>query len=240
VIVEQGYSRPGLLPRATEHIPGRARYWLARAAISLSKRSRAETFCFDGKEYAYSFDPYNLAWRNERTVEIPIVSALLRESGGDVLEVGNVLSHYLDVRHDVVDRYEVAPSVVNVDVTSFEPGKQYQLILSVSTLEHIGWDESPRDPRKVITAVAHLRSLLAPGGRLVATVPVGLNGELDGMISRGEIPFTGLKALRRVSRHNEWVEVDVASVWGTDYRSKGYRADAIVVCRLDASEEEPA
>jgi len=51
-----------------------------------------------------------------------------------------VLSHYFAVKHDIVDKYEIAPSVVNEDLVNFKPGKKYDLIVSISTLEHVGWD----------------------------------------------------------------------------------------------------
>ena len=236
--VEEGYSRPGWLPRATELVPCRLKDALARAAISFSRKRRPETFGFGGREYRYFFHPYNLAWRNERTVEIPIVSAMLRECSGETLEVGNVLSHYLETHHDVLDRYEVSPGVTNQDVTDFDPGKEYELIISVSTLEHIGWDECPRNPDKAARAISHLKSLLAPTGTLIATIPVGLNPELDREIKRGEIRFTELRALRRVSHRNEWEEIDWAAAWGFGYCNRAYRASAVVVCYSDRSVDE--
>lgn len=238
--MQEDYTRPGWLPRATGYIPAPVRDVLARAAISIARRSRAETFCFDGRTYPYLFHPYNLAWKNERTVEVPVVSALLAEYPGEVLEVGNVLSHYIEADHDIVDKYEVAPRVVNQDVTTFDPGKLYDLIISVSTVEHIGASERPRDPRKAADAVAHLRSLLAPGGRLLVTIPVGLNEDLDAVIMRRETPFTELKAMRRVSHRNEWEEIDSGSAWRSGYCSKGYRANAVVFCYCDRAAEEPA
>lgn len=238
--MEEDYTRPGWLPRATGYIPAPVKDVLARVAIAIARRSRAEMFRFDGRTYSYFFHPYNLAWKNERTVEIPIVSAMLSEYHGEVLEVGNVLSHYIEVDHDIVDKYEVAPGVVNQDITIFNPGKLYDLIISVSTVEHIGVSERPRNPGKAADAVAHLGSLLAPGGRLVVTIPVGLNEELDGMILRQETPFTELKAMRRVSHRNEWEEIDSGCAWSSGYCGKGYRANAVVICYCDRSVEELA
>jgi hypothetical protein len=59
----------------------------------------------------------------------------------NILEIGNVLSHYFPVNHDIVDKYEKADGVINQDVVHFYSPKKYDLIVSVSTLEHVGWDE---------------------------------------------------------------------------------------------------
>lgn len=82
-----------------------------------------------------------------------------------MLEVGDVLSHYFPIHHDVVDKYQVAPGVINQDIAEFIPPERYDLILSISTPEDVGWDETPREPDKLLRAIEHLRNrCLAPGG----------------------------------------------------------------------------
>ena len=78
-----------------------------------------------------------------------------------MLEVGNVLSHYQRVCHDIVDKYEAREGVINEDVVSFDPGRRYALIVSISTLEHVGWDENPRETDKVSRALDNLERLRA-------------------------------------------------------------------------------
>ena len=75
---------------------------------------------------------------------------LEHHSSGKVLEVGNVLSWYGPVHHDVLDKYEVTSGVINQDVVDFVPRHQYNVIVAISTIEHVGWDETPRDPTKVL------------------------------------------------------------------------------------------
>ena len=66
-----------------------------------------KAFSMNGQEYPYFVHPYNRTWANERAVEIPVVRSFLEESQGKrVLEVGNVLSHYGPVTHQVLDKYE--------------------------------------------------------------------------------------------------------------------------------------
>jgi SAM-dependent methyltransferase len=173
-------------------------------------RSR-KVFVFQGKRYSYFHRFYNATWINERAVEIPIVWEMVaecRQRGRRILEVGNVLSHYFLVDHDVVDKYEKASRVINEDIVSFHPDRRYDLIVCVSTLEHVGWDEAPRDPTKIPAVLRNLEGLLAPGGRLVATFPVGYNSDLDELINSGKVRFTSQKYLKRISSANEWREAE--------------------------------
>lgn len=176
---------------------------------------RARAFTVAGQAYPYFTDTYNLTWLNERSVEIPLVRGVLaRHSGARVLEVGHVMGHYTPgQRHDVVDKYESAdyPALFREDALGFRGHAPYDLILSVSTLEHVGWDEAPRDPAKVGRTIQHLQTLLAPGGRFFFTAPVGYNPGLDAFL---DVPahFVQRRCLQRVSIRNEWREVEWADI----------------------------
>lgn len=165
-------------------------------------------FVLNGRTYPYFWHLYNRTIMSERCVEIPVVwDHVLAGQSGRVLEIGNVLSHYFPCRHDVVDKYEVAPGVHNVDVVDWRPLSPYDLIVSISTLEHVGWDESPRDPRKILRALRHLQgTCLAEGGTLVMTFPFGYNPLLDEICRRREIPFTDVYCMKRTSLFNGWGE----------------------------------
>jgi SAM-dependent methyltransferase len=159
------------------------------------------TFSFNAKRYRYFYDRQGLTHLHERAVEIPIAQDLVAEYGGKkILEIGNVLSKYTDFAHTVVDKYENAPGVINEDVVSFDSVQRFDLIVSVSTLEHVGWDETPRSPGKVLTAVENLRRLLAPGGLLLLTVPIGYNTELDNLLKGGRIEFSEQWCLGRFAK----------------------------------------
>lgn len=210
--------------------------WTARWASGLrTAGTPGPTFVHDGREHALLRHRYHYTWLNERGVEVPL--ALAAFEGHDpqrVLEVGNVLTHYRSAaqRHLVVDKYESAPGVLNADVVDVDPGRPLDLVLSVSTLEHVGFDEPEPDPDKPRRAVAHLASLLAPGGRLWATIPVGYNRGLDARLRAGEVGFTRLTALRRTSADNRWTQVDVDEVWDAGYDRLLATAHGIVVAEL--------
>ncbi len=185
------------------------RYWRTMK-MTLTRSVRAKTFQFDGREYEYLYHPYNRTWKNERGVEIPIFrELLLKYAGKRVLEVGNVLSHYFPIRHEVIDKYEVSSGVINQDIVEFVPQDKYDLIISISTLEHVGWDEQPQKPGKLLQAIDHLRATcLAPSGRLVASLPIGYNRYFDYLQKNGKSPFTTQHFLKRISKQNYWVESD--------------------------------
>ncbi len=86
-----------------------------------TKVKSRKSFTFQGKTYPNFYHRYNIPWKNERTVEIPIVRDIIKDIEEDrILEVGNVLSHYFYVEHDVVDKYEKAEGVINEDVVNFK------------------------------------------------------------------------------------------------------------------------
>jgi len=199
-------------------------YWLVRLT------SIPSTFTFCGKPYRHFRHRYNATWRNERAVEIPIARGFLADVPPEkVLEIGNVLSHYGPVSHQVVDKYEKSEGVRNEDVCDFRSGKKYQLIVSISTLEHVGWDEEPKDESKVLRAFENLQSLLAPGGKLIVTIPLGYNPPLDRMIKEGRISFAERIYLKRTSRCHRWSEVSADQVRSPHYDRAAYAAHELLV-----------
>ena len=171
--------------------------------------ARDRTFEFNGGTYSYFWHTYNATWENSRCVEIPIVWRIVESHiGREILEVGDVLSHYFDVSHDIVDKYARGDGLIREDVVDFTPAKRYDLIVSISTLEHVGWDEEPQEPMKPLRAIEHLKTLLARGAKLVVTLPVGQNPHLDRALREGTVAFTESYSLLRTARGNTWAEAD--------------------------------
>lgn len=188
-----------------------------------------QTFRLQNRKYRYFYNLYNITWKNERAVEIPVVwDAVGANSQGRILEVGNVLSWYFPVTHDVLDKYEIAEGVINEDIVDFNPPQKYDLIVSISTIEHIGWDERPREPAKVLRAVEHLKSLLTPGGQLLITAPLGYNQALDKYLQNGSFGFSRCCFLKREAKKTIWGEVDEQDAYAAT-SSKPYRATEVVL-----------
>lgn len=191
---------------------------------------QSRTFQFGEARLKYLDHSFNWTWTNERCVEVPIGIYFVRQfAGRKILEVGNVLGHYGIVGHTVVDKYEQAPGVENQDVLEIEPERQFDLIISLSTLEHVGFDELPADPQKPIRAVGHLIECLAPGGLFVASMPLGYNPHLDAGLLNGGFPFTGIHFLSRTTRANDWEEVRPDQVIGAEYNHPYPAANALAV-----------
>lgn len=136
-----------------------------------------DTFEWWGVTLPLFTHPYNSTAQNERAVEVACVLCWLTRCHGEGLEVGNVLQHYGPVCHRIIDRYEKAAGVEPLDV--FDVTGRYDWVLSVSTLEHVRWDEPEKDPDGAVRALQHLRSLLRPAGRMIVTVPLGHHLWLD-------------------------------------------------------------
>lgn len=164
-------------------------------------------FSFNKKKFKYLSHPYNTTWKHERAIEIPLAKHYLDKfKASETLEVGNVLQNYFPTKHIVVDNYEIAPRVINKDIVDYYPKRNFKLIISVSTLEHVGVD-GIKEEGKAIRAIEHLANLLAPGGMLVFTIPLGYNKLLDQAILSGKLKLNKASYFRKVSPHNQWIQV---------------------------------
>jgi SAM-dependent methyltransferase len=239
-----GYNPQAVGPRTRREMRERGRLpviadyarWGAGLVAGLPwtvRGSRGE-FEFGGERYPYVFCPYKWSWLTERTVEVPIAQAIVDASAGKrILEVGNVLSHYGPQSHVIVDKYEQTPGVLNLDVMDLEDLGQFDLIVAISTVEHVGWDEEPRDPDKAPEAVRRLVAQLAPAGRLLLTVPIGYHPGLDAALRSGELTAARSSALRRYGRGPRWQEVPADDVWGTPYDFLLYSARAVLIAEIE-------
>jgi SAM-dependent methyltransferase len=173
------------------------------------KLRSSEGFEFHGNTYRYLFHPYVTTWRNERATVIPITWDIVkknRDQGKRILEVGNVLSYYFKVDHDILDKYDIMDGVINEDVVDFNPLKRYDVIVSLFTLSSVGSYED-KDPNKVLRAINNLNRLLAPGGRIVAVLELGYNPEMDELLKSGKLRFDKHYYLKKLSGYR-WKEVD--------------------------------
>lgn len=133
---------------------------------------------YQGVELRPKFDRHNCTWAGERCIELAIARYYGKQyKAADILEVGNVTAHYYDTDHLIVDKYERGVMVLNEDICTFNPPHKYTLIISISTFEHIGFDDDSGST--VLDAVDQCYRLLAPNGKLVITLPIGYNPAAD-------------------------------------------------------------
>lgn len=142
-------------------------------------------FTYNGVDLEGFDHPYNNTILNERAIELAIAQHWFDGVKGKVgLEVGNVLSHYgIGPERRIVDLNEKAVGVENIDV--FDITGKFDWIISLSTLEHVGWDAAPRDPEAAQLALNHLRSLLKAKGQMLITIPAGYHPTFDAYLKTG-------------------------------------------------------
>jgi hypothetical protein len=192
------------------------------------------SFTLGGQSYPYFYHPYNSTWMSERGVELSVVLRFL-DGRKDFLEIGNVLNHYVKIAHDVVDKYEPAPGVIECDVVDYSPPRRYETIVAISTIEHVGWDPPEvKDPEKPLRAVAHLKTLLEPrAGRLFVSMPTGQNPNVDRFLESNAFGFDEIRCMRRhacIGWEEVPLEVAVRIPWGITWQSPRRYANALAFC----------
>ena len=203
------------------------------APLIIPRLAKAE-FTFEGKSLPLFYHRYNMTWATERAVEVPVAGEFLRRfAGKSVLEVGNVTPHYLDTGHTILDKFESGPGIINEDIADFAPSERFDLILSVSTFEHIGFDdEADGDSgKKISQAIATCRGLLAVGGQLVLTLPLGYNPALDRMIADGQLGSDRATFLKRTGRL-AWQTVDAEAALASEYGRPFPYANAVMIAQF--------
>lgn len=183
-------------------------------------------FTLDNKTYNYYISKGN-AVVDERSVELPIAWNFI-EPGRDLLEIGNVLNIHLDkgYTHIVVDKYEQGLGIVNQDIVDYNPKKKFDMIISLSTIEHIGFDEEIKDPKKVKAAMDKILSLLKPDGKLLITMPMGYNPAVDKYVKTTKLRRSFMV---KSSMFNDWQQSTEEEARLRPYNSKFKRDNAIVI-----------
>jgi SAM-dependent methyltransferase len=139
---------------------------------------------------------------DERVIEFPWLAA--HRLGGRVLDAGSTLNHFhvlsrLRLRMDDLHIVTLAPeghafpelnvSYLFADLRALPIADgHYDRVLSISTLEHVGMDNSyygtsggsaPDPQHELLKAVRELRRVLRPGGDCYITVPAGSGERFD-------------------------------------------------------------
>ena len=199
----------------------------------------ARSIEYRGASHPLVYARHNVTWANERCVELALARALMAGVPPErLLEVGHVTPHYFQGGHLVVDKYE--PGSLQVDIVDFTPTERFDLILSISTFEHIAFDEPGTSPApeavaaKVGAALNRCRNLLAPGGLLAITVPLGYNPALDAMIADGELGWDRATWFKRFPRRR-WLQVPRSEAVRCRYGSPYPFANAILLAEWDAA-----
>lgn len=175
-----------------------------------------KSFIFKGKSYQYFNHKYNNTWTNDRAVEIPLSFEAIK-THKKILEVGNVLSHYKKFKHDTVDLYEKAKGVINEDIRTFKTDKKYDLIISISTFEHIDETEGYGE-KGILDAFENIRNLLTPNGTFFITFPIGSHKDLDSLFRNNKLGLKESYCMKRdlfddyKFENNIWEQCEISDI----------------------------
>jgi hypothetical protein len=174
-------------------------------------------FVWNGRSFPYYRQGgHNDPRGNERTVELPLAfDRLASFAGKRILEVGAVTCYYYGSDHRIVDPYDGHPAAEAVDL--FDVRGVYDLVLAISTIEHVGlpeYGETRCDIDLALHAVDHLMGLVAPGGECFYTFPRGHHWVLD-LASFDEVLPGQISHLRRANAANDWIEETDREVIGS-------------------------
>jgi SAM-dependent methyltransferase len=199
----------------------------------------------------------------ERTVEIPW--ALARYRGEQrVLDVGSAwteeeeylkglaalgAAHLVGIDAALPPRGQLPFELVQADVRQLPfAGSSFELVFCISTLEHIGFDNSvyglsaERDPAGMAKALRELRRVLTVDGRLLVTVPCGELEDHGWFLQQppdywlalfGGAGFdTSARDVYELSRRGRWRRRRWFRAKGVRYGARGPAASAVLCAEL--------
>lgn len=194
------------------------------------RRLQNRFYNYRGSKVPFFVHHYNATWRNERCLEIALAFDFLRRTQpSSWLELGNVMRYYTPEAHDVIDKYEKGDCILNEDFVGFQPQRTYDAFVTISTVEHIGWDEQVRDPLKVLAALNNMEKMVQNKEKVFFTAPLGYNDFLDGIVKRREFQFKHEAFFVRVNRDNDWKQCSREEALQYPYGKKFLAANALWV-----------
>jgi hypothetical protein len=193
-----------------------------------------KTFTFRKHRYGYFYHKHDFTWDSERAVELPIIMSKLESfKGKRILEVGNVTSHYVRTDWEILDKFEKARGVINQDAADYRPKIKYDFIFSISTLEHVGYDDEEKDPKKIMDVLKNLRkNCLKSNGYMIVTMPIGYNKNMDKLLFSHKLGFNKKYYLKRTSKGNDWIETVAGKIRDAKYGVEYPEASAIVIAEM--------
>jgi len=186
--------------------------YLIRAVDMKKIRSK---FSFNGLEIDYLFHSYNNFGLTERSVEMPIIKYyLMTNKFKNVLEVGNVTDYYKDYflglfpNKTIVDKIEIEYNSITSDIALYKSDVKYDFIFSISTFEHMDSDlgrntDYVEGKNKYGTVAADniihcYEELLAEGGIMVITAPLGYTPEWDATFKQDTLDKYPFKEVKKI------------------------------------------
>ncbi|MBN2421490.1 hypothetical protein JXB27_04390 [Candidatus Woesearchaeota archaeon] len=194
---------------------------------------KGRKFEFENEKLYYNLSKYGMCWNSERTIEMPIIIKILDKMNAkhrNMLEIGNVLNNYKKYGQIVVDKFEKNKGVINEDILNYKTKKKFDIMVSVSTLEHVGWDETPSKPENILLAVKNIKqNILKKGGILLFTIPIGYNPYIDSLIAKNKIKLEKEWYFKKISLSNKWKETTKKYAFSREYNYPYECANALFI-----------
>ncbi len=73
---------------------------------------------------------------------------------------------------------------------------------------------------------------MTPEGKLVFTLPIGQNPNMDKILRKKKIKCTRLYCLKRISADNKWIETDWEDIKDSQYDKPFISANALVISTI--------
>ena len=193
---------------------------------------RNKTFIFDGVTLNYFYHKYNVTYENERIIVIPIILYLIKKYGiNTYTELGNVLSYYKLQSKSIIDKYDNSKDIIKEDITYYKPISKFKNIISISTLEHIGWDESERNYCKITpTFINIFNNVLDKNGYFIFSFPIGYNPYLDSYLNNNLEKFIEIYSFIRINKSNEWRNVKYDKTRNSKFGTPFKNANELIIC----------
>lgn len=167
------------------------------------------TFDFHGHTLGYYDHPANTTRVNERAVELPIARAwvgrLTPSERSFGMEFGNVLTQYglRPPAWPTLDLYEPDDThpMIREDARTWLPpyGGFAMALCTISTLEHVGWDDD-HDPTQAPALLDRvLARWLIPNAPALITWPMGWHPALDRLVCDGATGATRVTVYQRAA-----------------------------------------
>lgn len=163
------------------------------------------TFKIGSLELEYIREDTNSAWRNCRSVEVPLGGWFARKFNNDIVEIGDVCWQYSIFNNwTVIDPGAVYPEAIRKSVFDMNfDGKNF---LSLSTFEHIGESSYNSGKKELHLAINALQKVIHESANYLITFPIGANYSLQDYVMSSSLPFTMMRRKSWRGETNNWIE----------------------------------
>ncbi len=210
---------------------------LALLSYKLFKSRRS--FKFQKKTYYYFYHAYYRTWTNEKAVEIPIFYEILKKfKFKTVVEIGNVLSHYFHINHKIIDLDKNIHNINNQISSSFYLNKKYDLIFSISILNHLNWQGIRSNSDILVTIIEKLKKYLTPKGKIIVSFSLSFDKDLINLLKKEKLRLSKIYCLIRTSEDNRWKEIDYQDLFNRKYNIVNRFSNKLIIGIIENENEK--